>query len=128
VAPVPDADNVGVDGVPRLKEALPARIAISSLSIIFCKRRNAIVAWTSSKVRPAEMAPKVAASSSPMVTKVEVLVEVEYDIWPERWPSGTHPIASKPEPIIALIWRQFVAEPTPPPTRGMMFLSGVTNG
>ena len=51
------------------------------------------MAWMSSKVRPAEIASKVAASSSPIVTKAEVLLEVEYDIWPERWPSGTHPIA-----------------------------------
>ena len=82
----------------------------------------------SSNVRPAEMASNVAASSSPSVTKLDDLVEVEYDIVPERWPSGTHPIESKPEPMIALIWRQFVAEPTPPPTRGITFLSGVTNG
>ncbi len=82
----------------------------------------------SSNSRPAEIASKVAASSSPIVTKADVLFEVEYDIWPERWPSGTQPIASKPEPIIALTWRQFVAEPIPPPTRGMMFLIGVTKG
>jgi len=30
--------------------------------------------------------------------------------------------------MIALTWRQLVAEPTPPPTRGMTFLIGVTNG
>ena len=41
---------------------------------------------------------------------------------------GTQPIASKPEPIIALTWRQFVAEPVPPPTRGITFLIGVTKG
>src|SRR5207237_9216809 len=86
------------------------------------------MAWISSKVRPAEIASKVAASSSPIVTKAEVLFEVEYDIWPERWPSGTHPIESKREPMIAFTCRQFVAEPTPPPTRGTMFRRGVTNG
>ncbi|RDJ93658.1 hypothetical protein B4Q13_20455, partial [Lacticaseibacillus rhamnosus] len=41
-APLPDTDNVGVAGVPSVREALPARIAISSLSIIFCRRRKVI--------------------------------------------------------------------------------------
>jgi len=56
------------------------------------------------------------------------LVAVEYDICPERWPSGTHPIASKPEPMMALTARQLVAVPVPPPTRGKELRIGVTNG
>jgi hypothetical protein len=42
VAPVTDTDKTGVAGVPSCSEALPARIAISSFSIIFCSRRKVI--------------------------------------------------------------------------------------
>src|SRR6266851_3076522 len=53
---------------------------------------------------------------------------VEYDIWPERCPSGTQPIASKPEPVSAVTWRQLVAVPVPPPTRAIALRIGVTTG
>ena len=88
-----------------------------------------MVAWISSNVRPAEIASKVAASSSPIVTKADVLLEVEYDIWPERWPSGTHPMQSKPEPSdrVHLPPIRCGADATAG-TRGTIFLSGVTNG
>src|SRR5439155_7318696 len=52
----------------------------------------------------------------------------EYDSWPERCPSGTQPIESKPEPVSAVTWRQFVAVPVPPPTRGIELRIGVTTG
>ena len=34
----------------------------------------------------------------------------------------------KPEPMMALTWRQLVAVPVPPPTRGMTLRIGVTKG
>ena len=47
----------------------------------------------------------------------------------ERWPSGTHPIASKPEPVIELMVRQRAASPGfKRATRGIEFLSGVIVG
>ena len=67
MAPEPDAAGVGAAGAPSWSEALPARTAISSLSIIFWSRRVVMVACTSSKVRPALMASQVAWSSSPRV-------------------------------------------------------------
>lgn len=53
---MPEADNTGVAGAPSWSEALPPRIAISSFSIIFCKRRKVIRDWMSSKSRPALIA------------------------------------------------------------------------
>src|ERR1700733_790042 len=47
----------------------------------------------------------------------------------ERWPSGTQPIASKPEPVVAKIERQWAASPGfSRPTRGIEFLNGVIVG
>ena len=46
-----------------------------------------------------------------------------------RWPSGTQPIASKPEPVIELMVRQRAASPgLSRCTRGSEFLSGVMIG
>ena len=47
----------------------------------------------------------------------------------ERWPSGTQPIASKPEPVVAKIERQWAASPgLSRATRGIEFLNGVIVG
>ena len=46
-----------------------------------------------------------------------------------RWPSGTQPIASKPEPVIEVIVRQRAASPgLRRATRGSEFRSGVMIG
>ena len=53
----------------------------------------------------------------------------EYDMLAERWPSGTQPIASKPEPVVPKIERQCAASPgLSRATRGSEFLSGVIVG
>ena len=68
MAPEPAAASDGVAGVPSASEVLPARIAISSFSMVFCRRRMAMVAWMSSKPTAALIASKVTWSSSPSVT------------------------------------------------------------
>ena len=46
-----------------------------------------------------------------------------------RWPSGTQPIASKPEPVTDAMVRQRAASPGfVRATRGSEFLSGVITG
>jgi hypothetical protein len=54
--------------VPSASEALPPMMALSSFSIIFCRRRITIAACSSSKPCAALRASYVIWSSSPSVT------------------------------------------------------------